>query len=91
MINILGRFPDFLRDSGSNTLRNHSNPWLFDVQPLLLVEKCQLEGVSCGIQLVLVFWALNMIIGGKAPPAPSIHSNTVIHLEQGKPVPRTSI
>ena len=57
----------------------HSNAWLPDVQPLLLVENRQSSGVSGGIQAEFVCFALKMISGGIATPAALIHSIAVIH------------
>ncbi len=47
--------------SNSKQLRNHSNPWVSDVHPLLLVEKYQSSGVSGCMKAMLVCIALQKI------------------------------
>jgi hypothetical protein len=61
---------------GSNTVVSHSKAWLSDVQPLLLVENCQSEGVSFGIHAVFVCFASKMNNGGMAALAALTHPPT---------------
>jgi len=63
----------------SNTVVNHSYVWLSDVQLLLLVENRQSRGVSAGIHVVFVCFALKITSGGIATPAALTHSIAVIH------------
>ena len=67
------------RVAGSKMVIIHSYICEAEVQPLLLVEKRQSEGVCAGIQTIFVYFALKMIKGGIASLAALMHSIEAIH------------
>jgi hypothetical protein len=62
--------------SGSKTVRSHSKPCTFDVQPLRLNENLQSDGFLFVTQLLEILSALKMKRGRKIQPSPEIYSIT---------------